>query len=65
MKIPFTLYMNFKKAKYIYIRFGLVFESLAHEVDIHVCSSFLYLLICILDLFVYITKLHICTNLCL
>jgi len=57
--------MNFKKVKYIYIWFGLVFESLAHEVDMHICSFFLYLLICILDLFVYVTQLHECTNLCL
>jgi len=28
------------KFKYIYIWFGLVFESLAHEVDMHVCSFF-------------------------
>jgi len=55
MKIPFTLWMNvlnFKKVKCIYIRFGLVYESLAHEVDRHVCSLFLYLLTCTLDLFV-------------
>jgi len=32
----------------------LVFESLAHKVDKHLCFFFLYLLICILDLFVYI-----------
>ena len=43
--------------------FGLVFESLAHEVNMHVCSFFIYLLICILDLFVYITQLHEGTNL--
>jgi len=57
MKIPFTLWMNilnFKKVKYIYIWFGLVFESLAHEVGTHVRSFLLYLLICILDLFVYV-----------
>jgi len=24
-----------------------------------------YLLICFLDLFVYVTQLHVCTNLCL
>ena len=68
MKIPFTLYMNilnFKKVKYIYIWFGLVFESLAHEDHMQVRSFFLYMLICILDLFVYITKLHEHTNLCL
>jgi len=67
MKITFTLWMNilnFKKVKYIYIWFGLVFESLAHEVDMHVCSFLLYLLICILDLFLYVTQLHECSNLC-
>jgi len=68
MKIPFTLWMNilnFKKVKYIYIKFGMVFESLAHEVNMHVCSIFLYLLICILYLFVYVTQLHECINFCL
>jgi len=43
MKVPFTLWMNilnFKKVKYIYIRLGLVFESLANEVNMHVCSIF-------------------------
>jgi len=33
MKIPFTLWMNimnFEKVKYIYIWFGLLFESLAY-----------------------------------
>ena len=66
MKIPFTLWMNilnFKKVKYIYIWIGLVFESLAHEVDMHVCSFSLYLLVCIFDLFVYVTQLHEGTNL--
>jgi len=68
MKIPFTLWMNilnFKKVKYFYIWFGSVFESLAHEVNMYVCSIILYLLICILDLFVYVSQLHECTNLCL
>jgi len=68
MKLPFTLWINisnFKKVKHIYISFGLVFESLTHEVDLHVYSIFLYLLICILDLFVYVTQLHECTNFCL
>jgi len=37
--------LNFKKLKYIYIWFGLVFESLAHTVDVHVRSFLLYLLI--------------------
>jgi hypothetical protein len=32
--------LYFKKVKYVYILFGLVFESLAHEVDVHVCSFF-------------------------
>ena len=56
MKIPFTVWMNilnFKNIKYIYIWFGLVFDSSAHAaVDMHVCSFFffLYLLICTLDL---------------
>ena len=66
MKIPFIFWMNilnFKWVKYTYIWFGLLFESLAHEVDMHVYSFFLYLLICILDLFVYVTQLHECTNL--
>jgi len=66
MKNSFTLWMNildFKKVKYIYVWFGLVFESLAHEVDMHVCSFFIFLLICILDLFVYITQLREGTNL--
>jgi len=61
MKIPFTLWMNilnFKKVKYFYIWFGLVFESLVHEVDMYVRSFYLYLLICVLDLFAYVTKLH-------
>ena len=43
MKIPFTLWrniLNFKKVKYIYIWFGLVFESLAHDVNMPVCSFF-------------------------
>jgi hypothetical protein len=40
-------YFELQKVKYIYIWFGLVFESLAHEVDMHVCSFFLYVLICI------------------
>jgi hypothetical protein len=31
----------------------------------YVCSFFLYLLICILDLFVYVTQLRECANLCL
>jgi len=64
----FTLWMNilnFNQVKYIYTRSGMVFESLAHEVDMYVCSFFLYLLICIFDLFVYVTQLHECTNLCL
>jgi hypothetical protein len=52
--------LNFKKVKYIYIWFGLVFESLANEVDMHVCSFLLYLLICILG-----KQLHECSNLCL
>jgi len=43
----------------------LVFESLAREINTHVCSFILYLLIRILDLFVYITQLHECTNFCL
>jgi hypothetical protein len=43
----------------------LVFESLTHEIDMQVCSFFLYLLIRMLDLFVYITQLHECTNFCL
>jgi hypothetical protein len=51
-----------KKVKYIYIRSGLVFESLAHEVHMHVCSFF-YLLICIFDLSVYITQPQECTDL--
>ena len=58
MKIPFTLRMNIlnlKKVKYIYLWFGLVFENLAHEVDMHVCFFFLHLIICIQDLFVYVT----------
>jgi hypothetical protein len=65
MEILFTLYMNilnFKKVKYIYICFGLVFESLENEVDLHVCSFFLYLIISPLDLFVYVTQIHECTN---
>jgi hypothetical protein len=68
MKIPLALWMNIlnlKKVKYFYIWFGLVFESLAHEVNIHVCSFILYLLICILDLFVYVSQLHEYTHLCL
>ena len=43
----------------------MVSESLAHEVDMQVRSFRLDLLIRILDLFVYITQLHECTNLCL
>jgi len=70
MKILFTLWMNilnFQKVKYTYIRFGLIFESLSHAGYKHVCvcSILLYLLICTLDLFVYITQLHECTNVCL
>jgi hypothetical protein len=44
--------LNFKTVKVIWI--GLVFENVALEVDMHVHSFFLYLLIFILDLFVYI-----------
>jgi len=51
MKIAFTLDKYFELQKNE-IWFGLVFESLAHEEDMHVCYFFLYLLICILDLFV-------------
>jgi len=43
----------------------MVFESLAHEVNMHVRSLFHYLLICILDLFVHVTQLHEYTNFCL
>jgi hypothetical protein len=42
--------------------FGQFFEGLAHEFDMHICSFFLYLLICVSDLFVYVTQLHECAN---
>jgi hypothetical protein len=45
--------------------FGLLFECIAHEVDMHICSFVLYLLICILDLFLYVTQAHECEYLCL
>jgi len=57
-------YFELQKVKYICIWSGFVFESLAHEVDMHACSFF-YVLICILYLFVYITQLLQCINLCL
>jgi hypothetical protein len=45
MKFPFILWMNilnFKKVKFIYIWSKLVFESLAHKTDIHLCFLFFY-----------------------
>ena len=44
MKIPFILWMNilnFKKVKFIYIWSKVVFESLSHKIDIHLCFFFL------------------------
>jgi len=55
--------LNFKKIIFIYIWSKLVFESLAHKIDIDLCFFFLLLLICILDRVVYIMKLHECTTL--
>jgi len=57
--------LNFNKVKYIYTWSGMVFESLAHEFNMYVCSFLLYLLSHILNLFVYVTQLHVCTNICL
>ena len=59
-------YFELQKVKYFYIWFGLVFESLAHEVDMHLCMFlFLNVLMCILNLLVYATRQHECTNCCL
>jgi hypothetical protein len=52
--------LELKNVKYIYIGFGMLFENLAHEYDIHVCSFFDYLLICVLNLFLYVTQPHEC-----
>jgi len=43
----------------------LLFEGFANEINMHVRSIFLYPLIRMLDLFMYITQLHECTNFCL
>jgi len=68
MQIPFTLWMiilNLKIVKYVYVWCGLVFESLAHKVDMHLCFSCLYLLTRTLALLVSIPQLRECTSLCL
>ena len=52
-------YFELQKVKLICIIFG----SLAHKIDIHLCFFFLELQLCILDLVLYITWLHECTDL--